>query len=125
MQRAKRNAKALSVPAKQASEALSPPTTLGARLKRLVEVQLSRMERFMITASPGSGQEAEREVRALRGLVENLNKVSEAANAIDGTGGADRCGSRDAWLEAERLRREITERLERLDREWFARDEPE
>ncbi len=79
----------------------------------------------MITSSPGSGQEAEREVRALKGLVENLNKVSEAAHAIDGTGGADKCGSRDAWLEAERLRREITERLERLDREWFAREKPE
>jgi hypothetical protein len=74
----------------------------------------------MSTADPGTGQDAEREVRALKGLVENLNKVSEAADVMDRAGGRDQACSRDAWLEAERLRREITERLERLDREWHA-----
>lgn len=84
---------------------------LIGRLYRAISLKLEHMEKRMASGETRSAQDEERESRALATLISNFEKVTEAVAGLDkdnaraaGTAGAD----------AERMRREIAERLERL-----------
>ncbi|MGQ0671680.1 MAG: hypothetical protein ACT4N2_02205 [Hyphomicrobium sp.] len=103
-----------------------PDTAAGRayRLLRLIDLQLDNMETRMSTGEPMSAQDHERQARAFGALVEHAETAmeilggkdcgSDAARAADGAGSAD----------AERLRREIAQRLERLNAQWLAQSQP-
>lgn len=86
---------------------------LIGRLYRAISTKLEHMEMRMASGEVRSAQDEERESRALATLINNFEKVTEAVAELDqdknrgaaaGSVGAD----------AERMRREIAERLERL-----------
>lgn len=85
---------------------------LIGRLYRAISLKLEHMETRMASGEPRSAQDEERESRALATLINNFEKVTEAVAELDKDGsGRRRAG---AGADAERMRREIAERLERL-----------
>jgi hypothetical protein len=85
---------------------------LIGRLYRAISLKLEHMETRMASGDPRSAQDEERESRALSTLINNFEKVTEAVAELDKDGsGRRRAG---AGADAERMRREIAERLERL-----------
>jgi len=80
----------------------------------------------MTSGEPLSDEDQARQSRSLNITVTNLEKVTEAACALEKAAekahGADRGDKR---LKAEQLRREIAERLERLNAQWNAQSKPE
>jgi len=83
------------------------------RLYRAISLKLEHMEKRMASGEARSAQDEERESRALATLIGNFEKVTEAVAELDKDTGAPRGGSRGR-ADAERMRREIAERLERL-----------
>ncbi len=67
----------------------------------------------MASGEDRSAQDEERESRALATLINNFEKVTEAVAELEDDRGASRARSA-AGADAERMRREIAERLERL-----------
>ena len=67
----------------------------------------------MASGEARSAQDEERESRALATLISNFEKVTEAVAELDRERDAVRAAGR-AGTDAERMRREIAERLERL-----------
>jgi len=84
---------------------------LTARLYRAISLKLEHMEKRMASGKARSAQDEERESRALATLINNFEKVTEAVAELDTDGNARVAG---AGADAERMRREIAERLERL-----------
>ncbi len=84
---------------------------LTARLYRAISLKLEHMEKRMASGKARSAQDEERESRALATLINNFEKVTEAVAELDTEGNACAAG---AGADAERMRREIAERLERL-----------
>ena len=84
-----------------------------ARLYRAITVKLEHMEKRMASGEDRSAQDEERESRALATLINNFEKVTEAVAELEADRGASRASSA-AGADAERMRREIAERLERL-----------
>ena len=84
-----------------------------ARLYRAITVKLEHMEKRMASGEDRSAQDEERESRALATLISNFEKVTEAVAELEDNRGASRARSA-AGADAERMRREIAERLERL-----------
>jgi hypothetical protein len=84
-----------------------------ARLYRAITVKLEHMEKRMASGEDRSAQDEERESRALATLINNFEKVTEAVAGLEEDRGASRARSA-AGADAERMRREIAERLERL-----------
>ena len=85
---------------------------LIGRLYRAISLKLEHMETRMASGEPRSAQDEERESRALATLINNFEKVTEAVAELDKDGSGRRRAS--ARADAERMRREIAERLERL-----------
>jgi hypothetical protein len=86
---------------------------LIGRLYRAISLKLEHMEMRMASGEARSAQDEERESRALATLINNFEKVTEAVAGLDhGRDGAPTAGR--AGADAERMRREIAERLERL-----------
>ncbi len=85
--------------------------TLIGRLYRAISLKLEHMEKRMASGKARSAQDEERESRALATLISNFEKVTEAVAELDHDGNARTAG---AGADAERMRREIAERLERL-----------
>jgi len=83
-----------------------------ARLYRAISLKLEHMEKRMASGKARSAQDEERESRALATLINNFEKVTEAVAELDQERAATRAGGIGA--DAERMRREIAERLERL-----------
>lgn len=86
---------------------------LIGRLYRAISLKLEHMEVRMASGEIRSAQDEERESRALATLISNFEKVTEAVAELD----RDKDGARDAGrvgTDAERMRREIADRLERL-----------
>ncbi|MGE0022760.1 MAG: hypothetical protein AB7S70_03910 [Hyphomicrobium sp.] len=83
-----------------------------ARLYRAISLKLEHMEKRMASGKARSAQDEERESRALATLINNFEKVTEAVAELDQERDATRAGGIGA--DAERMRREIAERLERL-----------
>ena len=84
-----------------------------ARLYRAITLKLEHMEMRMASGEARSAQDEERESRALATLISNFEKVTEAVAELDRERDAVRAAGR-AGTDAERMRREIAERLERL-----------
>ncbi len=84
-----------------------------ARLYRAITLKLEHMETRMASGEARSAQDEERESRALATLISNFEKVTEAVTELDRERQAVRANSA-AGADAERMRREIAERLERL-----------
>lgn len=85
---------------------------LIGRLYRAISLKLEHMEERMASGDSRSAQDEERESRALATLISNFEKVTEAVAGLD----KDRVAGRATGVgaDAERMRREIAERLERL-----------
>jgi hypothetical protein len=86
---------------------------LIGRLFRAISLKLEHMEKRMASGEARSAQDEERESRALATLINNFEKVTEAVAELDKERDAPR-SARGANADAERMRREIAERLERL-----------
>jgi hypothetical protein len=84
-----------------------------ARLYRAITVKLEHMETRMASGEDRSAQDEERESRALATLINNFEKVTEAVAGLEEDRGTSRARSA-AGADAERMRREIADRLERL-----------
>jgi hypothetical protein len=102
------------------------PDAAEARIRRMlgiIDLQLDQMESRMTSGQPMTTQDEERQARAFGAITGNLEKVTEAAADIFRDPGPDAAGNGrlDAQrLDAERMRREIAERLERLNAQWLA-----
>jgi len=83
--------------------------SIVGRLYRAISLKLEHMEKRMASGEIRSAQDEERESRALATLINNFEKVTEAVAELDHDANA-----RAAGADAERMRREIAERLERL-----------
>lgn len=99
---------------------------LIARLYRAISLKLEHMEKRMASGDARSAQDEERESRALATLISNFEKVTEAVADLDRDreAGGSR-GRAGAGADAERMRREIAERLERLGGGGTARGRPQ
>jgi hypothetical protein len=86
---------------------------LIGRLYRAISLKLEHMEKRMASGEARSAQDEERESRALATLINNFEKVTEAGAELDKDRDASRASGRGG-PDAERMRREIAERLERL-----------
>lgn len=86
---------------------------LIARLYRAISLKLEHMEMRMASGDTRSAQDEERESRALATLISNFEKVTEAVAGLDTDRDTARAAG-TAGADAERMRREIAERLERL-----------
>ena len=86
---------------------------LIGRLYRAISMKLEHMEMRMASGEARSAQDEERESRALATLISNFEKVTEAVADLDRDKDAAR-GAGRVGADAERMRREIAERLERL-----------
>ena len=97
-----------------------------ARLFHLIDIQLDNLEILMTSGDPLSAQDEAHKSRAFTTVVSNLEKVNEAAASLTPAGelanGAER---NDVHLKAEKLRRDIAQRLERLNAQWNAQAKPE
>jgi len=107
------------------------PDTAESRVRRMlgiIDLQLDQMESRMSSGQPLTTQDEERQARAFGRIAGNLEKVTEAAADIfrddeherSGNGHAEGGGLEAQRAEAQRLRSEIAERLERLNRQWLA-----
>jgi len=94
---------------------------LIGRLYRAISLKLEHMEERMASGDSRSAQDEERESRALATLISNFEKVTEAVAGLDKERDAARAG---IGADAERMRREIAERLERLGGGGPARKPP-
>lgn len=103
---------------------LGPPLTTETRLRRLLAVidrQLEDLEHHMTSGEIPTPQEEERLVRAAGTTIGNIERVMEmTADLEKDTGGKAGPGKPDAA----RMRREIAERLERLNAQWQAHGKP-
>lgn len=91
----------------------SAQRALIGRLYRAISLKLEHMEMRMASGEARSAQDEERESRALATLISNFEKVTEAVADLDRDKDAARRTGR-VGADAERMRREIAERLERL-----------
>ena len=106
-------------------EAIASPDQSGVMIRRLyraISLKLEHMETRMASGETRSAQDEERESRALATMIRNFEKVTEVAAEFERARepGAPETGAsanRSARPDAERMRREIAERLERLNRE--------
>lgn len=96
--------------------------SLIGRLYRAISLKLEHMEKRMASGEARSAQDEERESRALASLINNFEKVTEAVTELEHDSDATR--SARAGADAERMRREIAERLERLGGGGPARKPP-
>jgi hypothetical protein len=106
-------------------QAPDAPAERTLRLLRLVDLQLDQLETRMTSGEPGTAQDQERHARAFSTLLGHVETLTEAIAQHDQAPGGERAQSADERGEAERLRREIAERLERLNAQWMARSKPE
>ncbi len=112
--------------ARRQHRAPDAPEVRVARLYRLIDVQLDNLETLMTTADPQSAEDQARVTRSFGTLVGNLEKVADIAAGMTQAAEAAHGDKRgDAYLKAEQLRREIAERLERLNAQWQAHAKPE
>jgi hypothetical protein len=91
------------------------------RLYKAIDTKLEIMERRMQAQSAGqassmSAADHERDTRAIALLISNFDKVTEIATDADRTetGGGKSADAADLFAEADRFRREVAERLEKL-----------
>jgi hypothetical protein len=85
-----------------------------ARLYRAISLKLEHMEQRMASGESRSAQDEERESRALGAMIRNFEKVAEVVAELEPSEGARPKDATAVSADAERMRREIAERLGRL-----------
>ena len=85
-----------------------------ARLYRAISLKLEHMEQRMASGESRSAQDEERESRALGAMIRNFEKVAEVVAELEPSEGARPKDATTVSADAERMRREIAERLGRL-----------
>lgn len=85
-----------------------------ARLFRAISSKLEHMERRMVNGEERSAQDEERETRALATMIRNFERVTEAAAEFDRQRPSAAKPDPATRADAERMRGEIAERIERL-----------
>jgi hypothetical protein len=94
------------------------------RSYRLIDLQIAQLEKLIMSGEDLSPQDQERMTRAIATLVGKIEASGESAGD-NGQGSANAApGSHERNRNIERMRREITERLERLNEEWLAQQKP-
>ncbi|MDX2288563.1 MAG: hypothetical protein NW217_07050 [Hyphomicrobiaceae bacterium] len=85
------------------------------RLYEAIDLKLTRLEARMRAEEPTTAADSEREARELASMIRSLEQVSELKANIAGQGArhGDK-GAATTPADAERMRAEIAERLERL-----------
>jgi hypothetical protein len=102
------------------------PQDRVTRVFQLIDQQLDNMETLMTTNENLSAEDEARKSRVIGNTLDNMSKATETAtDLLQDSGMAHGAESKDAYLKAERLRREIAERLERLNAQWSARSKSE
>ena len=98
------------------------PDTAETRIRRMlgiIDLQLDLMERHMTSGQPVTTQDLERQARAFGAIAAKVE--ASGAHALEhgksSPAKADPAGRAET---IERMRREIAERLERLNAEWLA-----
>ena len=97
-----------------------------ARVKRLLDLQLDNLETQLMSGEPILPQDAmriTRQLSAVTSTAEKLNTENERPTVADKQ--PQGAGSSDRHLKAEKLRRDIAQRLERLNAQWNALSKPE
>jgi hypothetical protein len=101
-------------------------SALIRRLYKAIDTKLKQMEKLMASAAETSPADHERETRTLSTLIRNFERVSEfdpdltkpaaahAANAPAGSSSSPSSAASPSTADAERLRRDIAERLVRI-----------
>lgn len=98
-----------------AGKGAAKPTNVVKRLYRAIDLKLKRLEERMQSSDELSAADSEREARELSSMIRSFEKVTEVAADIDKRRkpvASERKPIRPE--DAERMRREIAERLERL-----------
>jgi hypothetical protein len=96
-----------------------------ARFYRIIDRLLEKMERNVSNAADLSPQDQERHARAVASTLSSMERVTEiAGDLLPGAAKTDGDASH-ANAEAERMRREIAERLDRLSAKWLAQTQAE
>ena len=119
-----------SVPiARPKRAARTGPDTAEARIARffhLIDIQLDNLEILMTTGEPLSAEDELRKANYFKTIVGSLEKVTEIDKAnTAGSEHAQGAATGDRHLKAEKLRRDIAQRLERLNAQWNAQAKPE
>ena len=95
------------------------------RLFHLIDIQLDNLEKLMTSGDPLTAEDEVRKSRAINTVVGNLEKVTSAEAALnDAAERANGGNTGDRHLKAEKLRRDIAQRLERLNAQWNAGEKP-
>jgi hypothetical protein len=89
------------------------------RLHRIVDRLLEKMESNMTNTSDMSPQEQERAAKALTSTLTAFERVTDLADAQSKAPETSDGGTSHDSAEADRMRREIAERLERLSIKWL------
>ena len=94
-----------------------------ARSYRLIDMQIDQLEKLIMSGDDLSVQDQERVTRAVSTIVAKVEASGESAlDHGKSSPGAGDPAERNHSIE--RMRREITERLERLNQEWLAQQKP-
>ena len=101
--------------AREAGSASAARAVVVQRLYRAIDTKLKRLEARMRSGKSLSAADSERETRELGTMVRSFEKVTELAAEIDRSKSkTDASRSDVSAADAERMRREIAERIERL-----------
>jgi hypothetical protein len=107
------------------ADAGAPARVLVGSLYKTISLKLKRMEKRMTRRRAGSAQDEERESREMATMIKNLEKITEVAAEIErAQHSGERRGAASPAHDADRMRREIVERLERLAAQRNARRTP-
>jgi len=95
------------------------------RFYRIIDRLLEKMESNVINSPDLSPQDQERSAKALSSTLMTVERVTELAGEMLKGGAKAEGDTSDGDAEAQRMRREIAERLERLSARWLEGAKPE
>jgi len=102
-------------PGRTARQASAKPMHVIKRLYRALDLKLTKLEQRMQASDELTAADSEREARELSSMIRSFEKVTEVAAEIDKSRKqAGRRGRTVRAEDAERMRSEIAERIERL-----------
>jgi cytochrome c1 len=89
------------------------------RFYRIIDRLLEKMEKNVTDSPDMSPQDQERSAKALSSTLTTMERVTDRHDELVKTEAKPEGGPSDGSSEAERMRREIAERLERLSAKWL------
>ncbi len=89
------------------------------RFYRIIDRLLEKMEKNVTDNPDMSPQDQERSAKALSSTLTTMERVTDRHDELVKTEAKPEGGASDGSSEAERMRREIAERLERLSAKWL------